>query len=125
MSGFTASKHPRRGLVSWVANWWRARHQFCKLVAWLVGPGLLLLGLMTGLYIATGFVIGWTAAYDVALGVEAPDTTCHPAVAWPLSIAGWILVPAVIGTIAANVVTSSYDSYRKRSAEEIIQIPPT
>lgn len=111
-----------RGPISMTANWFGARHQFSKFNAWLIYPGSVLLLPVVGVYIANGFVIGWANTYEVTLGAKMPHDTSHPVPAWILSVTGWLLVPAVVGTIAAALVSATYESYRKRTLQEALRM---
>jgi hypothetical protein len=72
-----------------------------------------------GLYVANGFVIGWRAAYDVNLGVSTPATTAAPALAWCLSLAGWLVAPGIAGAVAGYVVSTSIAERRTKRLDRL------
>jgi hypothetical protein len=57
------------------------------------------------LYVVNGLANGWSAAYDLTAGLRSPTQSDLPVVAWPLSVAGWLLVPGVAGAVAGYIVT--------------------
>jgi WD40 repeat protein len=71
------------------------------------------------LFAANGFAIGWRRAYDVSIGITSPAGSRVLVLAWFLSVAGWLLVPAVVGGIAGYVVSDAITSRRTGSAGEI------
>jgi hypothetical protein len=63
-----------------------------------------LAGLFLALFSADVLVIGWQAAYEVALGLRSPGDAGGPWLTWPLSVAGWLVIPVVAGATAGAVV---------------------
>jgi hypothetical protein len=74
-------------------------------------------GVYVGIYITNGVVNGWRTAYDVNVVITSPADTSQPWLAWPLSIAGWLIVPVLAGAIAGYAVTSAITVRRRRKAD--------
>jgi hypothetical protein len=71
------------------------------------------------LYMANGLAIGWRRAYDVSIGITSPADTGVPALAWPLSVAGWLLVPGIAGAVAGYVVSDAIKVRRSKPLEDV------
>ncbi len=71
------------------------------------------------LYTANGFAVGWRRAYDVSIGILSPADTAVPALAWPLSVAGWLLVPGIAGAVAGYVVSDAIKVRRSTPLEDV------
>jgi hypothetical protein len=66
------------------------------------------------LFVVNGCTNGWTAAYNVMVTIDSPADSDHILLAWLLSIAGWMIGPAVAGAVAGYVITSWIDRRRSR-----------
>src|SRR5687767_13075644 len=99
--------NPPQGTFGEVTRrWWLSQRRHPGLRHWLLFRGLpVLLGLAT-LFVANGLVIGWATAYNVMATIDSPADTSSPALAWLLSLAGWLVGPAIAGAVAGNIVTS-------------------
>jgi hypothetical protein len=82
--------------------------------------GAPLFGIYAAIYIANGFVIGWTEAYRVNISIDAPTDTTAPALAWFLSVAGWLIVPVLTGAVAGYLVNSYIGRWRSGKIEDVI-----
>lgn len=102
-----------------VRRWWRSQGRYHGLRYWLPTRGFPILLIYAVLFVANGIAIGWRHAYDVSIGIASPADFRLPVLAWFLSVAGWLLVPAVVGGIAGYVVSDAITSRRTRSPEEI------
>lgn len=72
------------------------------------------------LYAVNGVLIGWSVAYDVMVGSTSPaEVKGDPVVAWVLSIAGWLLGPAVAGAVVGYLVTSAIGARRRQPVEQL------
>jgi hypothetical protein len=74
------------------------------------------------LFVINGVLNGWATSYDVSLAIVSPwDKTrvALSALAFPLSFAGWILMPSFVGAIAGYVVAHAIAAHRETSAEDI------
>jgi len=100
-------------------RWRLSQERHHGLRYWAQTRGLPLLLAYVALFVANGFAIGWRRAYDVSIGITSPAGSRVPVLAWFLSVAGWLLVPAVVGGVAGYVVSDGITSRRTRSAEEI------
>jgi len=74
------------------------------------------------LYATNGMVIGWKTAYDVTIGITSPgaESVPVPALAWFLSVAGWLAAPAVCGAVAGVVISAAIKSRRQRPIDEVL-----
>jgi hypothetical protein len=88
---------------------------------WLRLRGLPLLFLYIGLFLANGLTIGWRTAYDVSIQITSPADTRVPALALSLSLAGWLLVPGLVGAVAGYVVTDAITAHRGKPLAEIFE----
>jgi hypothetical protein len=80
----------------------------------------LLLG-FGSLYVANGLVIGWRDAYDVTVAITSPAATSSPALAWFLSVAGWLVAPGLAGAVAGYVVSASISARRRTPMRELFR----
>ena len=72
------------------------------------------------LYVANGTVNGWRAAYDISVQITSPaEPRRVPVLAWPLAVAGWLLVPALAGAVAGYVVNSVIETHRSATREPL------
>ena len=100
--GVDLAPPPREGPVALARRWWHSRGQHRPLRYWLLFRGIPALVTFTALFVANGLVIGWRNAYDVTLSITSPAATTSPVLAWPLSLAGWLVGPAVAGRLSAT-----------------------
>lgn len=106
----------------------RMRRRFYALGAytglryWMLVYGPALLGAFACLYVANGLVIGWKTTYDVTIGITSPGdrSISTPALAWVLSVAGWLAAPAVFGAVAGAIISAAVNGRRKRSIGEVL-----
>lgn len=85
-----------------------------KLEYWLKRKSWKWVFVVLVLYLVAGCGIGFIDAWEILVGRESAKAAGWPAVTWPLSIVGWVLVPAFIGGVAGYVVTSQIESRRGR-----------
>ncbi len=97
-----------------IVRWWRSRGRHRGVRYWLLTLGMPIFLLYVGLYLSNGIVIGWTASYNVMIGITSPGDTVQPILAWFLSFAGWLLAPGIAGAVAGYVVSNSIASRRLR-----------
>jgi hypothetical protein len=100
---------------------WRSRGRHRNLQFWLLFRGSPFVAVLVCLYVVNGLVIGWSAAYDVMLGITSPADTSAPAPAWVLSVAGWLVTPAVVGAVAGYVISSQITSRRRRPIDQLFR----
>nr|WP_272918682.1 DUF6313 family protein [Streptomyces sp. HUCO-GS316] len=70
-------------------------------------------------YVACGLVLDWTVTYEVLVGITSPAATDHQALAWVLSLVGWLITPAFVGGVVGYLVNRQVDQRRQESAEEV------
>lgn len=92
---------------------------------WLLVRGTVLLALFALLYVANGVATGWRTAYDIAIGITSPGdkSVVAPMLAWFLSVAGWLAMPAVCGAVAGVVVSMAVEGRRQRPIGEALLKP--
>lgn len=102
--------------------WWADRHALPRFGFWLLSRGATVVGLCTLLYVLNVVLNGWTPAYEVMTGITSPadDTVRTPWCAWPLSLAGWAVVPAVIGAAAGYVITEQIQAHQARQLDDVL-----
>lgn len=88
-----------------------------KLEYWLKRKSWKWISVVLILYVIAAIKIGPVDAWEILVGRDSAKDACWPVVTWPLSIVGWVFVPAFIGGVAGYVVTSQIDSRRGRSIE--------
>lgn len=90
---------------------------------WLLVRGTVLLVAFGVLYVLNGLAIGWKNSYDVTIGITSPGDArvAVPALAWPLSIAGWVAAPAVFGAVAGSVISAAITERRQQPAREALR----
>ena len=71
------------------------------------------------LYVVNGLVIGWREAYDVTLAITSPGDTRNPALAWWLSLMGFLIAPGVAGAVAGYVISTGIESRRREPLERL------
>ncbi|WP_425415309.1 DUF6313 family protein [Pseudonocardia acaciae] len=65
------------------------------------------------LFVAGGHYLGWATAFDVLIQITSPSSTSVPALAYVLSITGWLLVPGLVGAVTGYFVSNSVTSRRQ------------
>ncbi|WP_261958446.1 DUF6313 family protein [Streptomyces nigrescens] len=79
-----------------------------------------MLAVCAGLYVLNGFLIGWANSYEVMTGITSP-AEAHPQwCAWPLSLAGWAAIPAIIGAAAGYVITEQIQAHQARELSDVL-----
>lgn len=100
----------------------RALGAYSGLTHWLLVRGTVLLAALALLYAANGLVNGWTISYDVTIGITSPGDKdiLVPALAWPLSVAGWLAAPAVFGAVAGVVISVAITERRRQPISKVL-----
>ncbi|SCF42622.1 DUF6313 family protein [Micromonospora saelicesensis] len=103
-------------------RWVRAWGAYTGLRHWLLVRGTILSAIFAALYLTSGVVIGWRTTYDVAIGITSPGdpSVSVPALAWPVSLAGWLAAPAVFGAVAGVVISFAIAGRRQRPIGEVL-----
>ncbi|MEO3809995.1 DUF6313 family protein [Sphaerisporangium sp. B11E5] len=114
---------PRESLRHAVRRRWRSVGRHRGLRHWLLTRGVSVLLVYAVLFVVNGVWIGWRQAYDVSVGITSPAATAAPVPAWFLSVAGWLLVPGVVGAVAGYAVSSAITSRRTRPLEDLYPEP--
>jgi hypothetical protein len=110
---------PRETRLELWRRWWRSQRRHRGFRYWLWFRGFPFLIVVLVLFIVNGGVNGWGNAYDVAIGIASPTTAVSPITAWPLSVAGWLLVPGVSGAVAGYIVTDFIARRRTQRVDEL------
>jgi hypothetical protein len=119
--GVDLAPPPREGPFTLVRRWWRSRGQHRPLRYWLLFRGIPALVAFAALFAANGLVIGWRKAYDVMLAIISPADTSSPVLAWLLSLAGWLVGPAVAGAVVGYMITAAIEGRRKKPIAELFR----
>lgn len=91
--------------ILWVKRIWVSRLTFAPLTRMLVGSLLGLSTVVAGLYVATSINEGdWGVGLDLLMGTAPAFSTRSDAVAVPLAVVGYLLVPAIVGTSVALII---------------------
>jgi len=100
----------------------RALSAYTGLRHWLIVRGTPLIVGSVALYVTNGFVIGWKNAYDVTIGITSPGDAriSASALAWTLSLVGWLGAPAVAGAVAGTIITVAMKNRRQRPIDEVL-----
>jgi uncharacterized protein DUF6313 len=106
---------PPEGLLSFLRRWRRSLSRHRGLRYWLSVYGLVIFPSFVLLFVINGFVVGWKAAYNVGAQIDSPWDTSAPWLAVFLSLAGWLVIPALVGAVVGQVVVEMTDNRRGRS----------
>ncbi|MGW6890385.1 DUF6313 family protein [Streptomyces chartreusis] len=87
---------------------------------WLVTRASWWLTGFVALYVVGGAVLGWRAASEVLVGLTAPGQTRNVVYAYVLCLAGWLVVPAVIGGAAGYLLSQQIDARRRLTEAELL-----
>jgi hypothetical protein len=109
----------REGWRQGLRRRWRSRGRHRELHYWLLFRGLPAVTAYACLYVLGGLVLGWTAVYNVTLGISSPADSTAPALAWLISLAGWLVAPGIAGGVGGYVISKQISSRRKSSIEDL------
>jgi hypothetical protein len=112
---------PRERRWEALRRWWRSQRAHAGLRFWFFYRGSPLLAAYFGLFLINGAVLGWREAYDVNVGIVSPASTRTPTLAWPLSVAGWLFMPSIVGAVAGYIVSTSIVSRRRTPLSHAFQ----
>jgi hypothetical protein len=101
---------PRESLRALLRRRRRGVGRFRGIQYWLRVRGYYFLAAFAGLFVVNAVVIGGRVAYDVTVQIDSPWDTSSPALALPLSLAGWLVVTGFAGAVAGYVVTEVTDN---------------
>ncbi|MXM69000.1 hypothetical protein GR925_37820 [Streptomyces sp. HUCO-GS316] len=113
------SPPPKDTVAERVRDSYRALSEWNRPVYWLVKRGLPWTLAFAAFYVACGLVLDWTVTYEVLVGITSPAATDHQALAWVLSLVGWLITPAFVGGVVGYLVNRQVDQRRQESAEEV------
>ncbi|MGW6916278.1 DUF6313 family protein [Kitasatospora sp. NPDC054939] len=88
---------------------------------WVATTGKWIVGALVALFLQTCFFLGWSNAWDILVGRLSPRNLDYPYLVWPLSVCGWLIVPALIGALAGASVSTRVGRRRQQSMEEIAE----
>jgi hypothetical protein len=72
------------------------------------------------IYVVDSFLIGWADAYEILVGITSPANVPYPLASWVTSLAGWLIIPAIIGGAAGYLVDRQIDARRSRDKEDLV-----
>ncbi|MER5864755.1 DUF6313 family protein [Kitasatospora sp. NPDC002040] len=96
----------------------RSRKALSGLTQWVIDwgvPQVLVLG--TGYVLVAVHRLGWSKTYNAATMMTPPDGRS----AWPVSLVGWLLVPAIIGGLAGHVIATRITSVKAVSTTALFR----
>ncbi|WP_236795083.1 DUF6313 family protein [Amycolatopsis sp. GM8] len=120
---------PRESLRALIRRRRRGLGRFRGIQYWLRIRGYYILGGFIALFVINAVVIGGRQAYDVSVQIDSPWQTTTPALALPLSLAGWLVVTGFAGAVAGYVVSEVSDNRNIRrmrgvaGTRRIVHIP--
>ncbi|WP_420907409.1 DUF6313 family protein [Streptomyces scabichelini] len=98
----------------------RSLSRFNRMHFWLITCGSWwLLGILA-LYLTGGFLMGWTDAYKILVGLTPPSDVPYSGYGYLLSVTGWLIIPAFVGATAGYMVTWQVNKRRSRDIEDIL-----
>lgn len=75
-----------------------------------------------GLTIAGALLIGTPQTWELLVGLESPSNEQYPILAWPISIIGYFLVPAIIGLVVGMSADIQVGQRLKSYEDQIIDL---
>ncbi|MFJ4836368.1 DUF6313 family protein [Streptomyces sp. NPDC088747] len=99
---------------------WADRYALPRFGYWLVSRGAVVLAVAVVLYVLNGFLVGWANAYDVMTGITSPSDVRPRWCAWPLSLVGWAVIPAIVGAAAGYVITEQIQAHHARELSDVL-----
>ncbi|MFD7875888.1 DUF6313 family protein [Streptomyces sp. NPDC059766] len=99
---------------------WADRHALPRFSYWLFSRGTTVLTLCGALYLVNGIMIGWANAYNVMTGITSPANVRPQWCAWPLSLTGWAVIPAIIGAAAGYVITEQIQAHHAHDLDDVV-----
>ncbi|MET9067774.1 DUF6313 family protein [Streptosporangium sandarakinum] len=106
--------------------WARYRRRLRSLAAlsktryWLLTRAFWLMLAFFAVFVIDALLIGWSTAYEVMIGIKSPAEVAAPLASWPVSLMGWLAIPAFVGGTAGYLVTRQIDARRTRSEAEVV-----
>jgi hypothetical protein len=86
---------------------------------WLMRRGWIIIVLIAAWFGVVWGLLGWSDAWDFLVGRATPRNASYPWATWPLSVLGWLVVPAFVGAVTGYVVTSQVDKRRRLTEAQI------
>ena len=123
-AAINAPPPPRRTTWQQLRRRWLSLGRHRPLRYWLLARGLPVFTVLAVLYVLDGALNGWRAAYEVMVLIRSPVGAEVPLPAWLLSIAGWLLMPALAGAIAGYVISTAVGERRTRPIAEAMSGEP-
>jgi hypothetical protein len=96
---------PRASLREFAARVWESRKGLSALTLWLLTAGLSAVLLTAVCFVGTAVASGDAGyAFEVLTNVASPFRCDAAWIAVPLAVVGYLLLPAVVGAVAAVVI---------------------
>ncbi|WP_328761057.1 MULTISPECIES: DUF6313 family protein [unclassified Streptomyces] len=93
-------------------------HAMGKLRHWLWRAKWVFLGSMV-LFVISCLRMGWSDTWETVVGRRSPKNASYPYMSWPLSVTGWLVLPALVAGVFAYLITSQADRRRTRTVSEV------
>lgn len=120
MTAAPPGRPPRRGVLSAVGlGFSLALESLKNRHHWFLTRALWFLLAFGVIFAADGILVGWSTAYEVMIGIASPADVGYPFVSWPVSVVGWLMIPAFVGGVAGYLVTWQIDGRRTESEAEV------
>jgi hypothetical protein len=111
---------PRLGPVDRLRSLWASRNALGRIPRWLVTRAAPVVLVCVALFVVNGFLAGWVTAYDVLIGITSPSAVSPSWCAWPLSLVGWAMLPALIGGVVGHVVAQQVETHHARELDDVL-----
>lgn len=106
---------PRQSVKGRIRRVWRSRKALRGLTQWIVEWGLSITAALAVLYWLSARTGSASGTYRIFTLDKAPK---H-ALEWLSSVAGWLLVPAIIGGVAGHIISSRIESAKNLRQQEL------
>ncbi|WP_406210719.1 DUF6313 family protein [Kitasatospora sp. NBC_01560] len=70
-------------------------------------------------FLISGTVIGFGDSWEIFVGRTSAKNAGWPAVTWPLSVLGWMFVPAFIGGVVGAIVSAQIGERRADPSDAV------
>lgn len=108
-----------RAVFAPVTRYWRSRYLPSGITYWTIVFGVPSVLVVAALCTGSGLLNGWATTYELLVGIGSPATAAVPAAAFPVSLVGWLIVPATVGGLAGFLVQKQITGYRYDQSEDV------
>ncbi|MGW4641638.1 DUF6313 family protein [Sphaerisporangium sp. NPDC004334] len=108
-------------LLAWCRRLLRSLAGLNKTRYWLLTRAMWLVAAFAVVFVIDGWLIGWSRAYEVLIGIKSPAEVGAPLASWTVSIVGWLMIPAFVGGTVGYLLTRQIDARRTESETDVIK----